>query len=348
MKISDALSRLVRTKSGDYEVDMSDEILNEVVIASSASDTELELLQLHQKNGHCSAERLSRLSNSSREKCAAVVKQCGDCVLRSKVIEQKQIFGTIMDNKIKNDTWFIDFVYFKNVGSKYMSILDRSTRFFMAAKVDSRKHNAAIEALESEIARMGKPNKIISDREFISNEMENFCKKYNIEHQVLTRESPFLNLVERYHQEIKAIAVKSDVSFERAIDMLNNLPFSNTPPGVEFKNISPAKLFFENDKKLIKIICDFLENESRKRSERGKDLRGINITRFHRKFNVGDIVRFNMGKHKVGFGRVTRKISSKMFEIERIDGSGSTAIHAQQLQLVTISEEFLKRLLDIK
>ena len=54
-----------------------------------------------------------------------------------------------------------------------------------------------------------------------------------------------------------------------------------------------------------------------------------------------------MGKHNVGFGKVIKKISPKMFDIERIDGSGTTSIHSQQLQLVSISEEFLKLLLDI-
>lgn len=54
-----------------------------------------------------------------------------------------------------------------------------------------------------------------------------------------------------------------------------------------------------------------------------------------------------MGKHDVGFGRIKEKTSSKTYEVDRIDGTGSTAIHAQQLQLVTISEEFLKILLSV-
>lgn len=216
----------------------------------------------------------------------------------------------------------------------------------MASKVDSRKHNNAIEVLEALFSRTGKPQKIVSDREFISFDLQKFFQKNDIEHQTLTRESPFLNLVERYHKEVKNIATKSKLSIEKSIDILNNLPFSKTPVGVQFKLITPAKLYFENDKKLLKLICNFLENESNRRSDKNKEIRGSNITRCQRKFDIGDIVRFNMGKNKVGFGKVTHKNGSKLYEIARIDGSGSTGIHAQQLQLVTISEEFLRVLLD--
>lgn len=346
MKISDVLSRLVRAKSGDYEPDLSDEILNEVVIASVVSDTNLELLQLHQKNGHCNSDRLSRLSGASREKCAHVVKQCGDCVLRSKVREQTQIYGTIPDNKKKNDTWFIDFFYYKGVDNKFLSILDRSTRFFMATKVSSRNHGEVVKVLETEFCRLGTPKSIVMDREFISETLQVFAQKNNFQFCPITRESPWLNMVERYHQEIKNIARKSDLSIQKSINILNNLPFSRTPSGSVFKCISPAELFFKNDTKLLKSVCNFLEQESTKRITRQKELRGINITRFERKFTVGDIVRFHMGKHNTGFGKVINKINSKMYEVERIDGVGTTFIHSQQLEKVTISEEFLRQLLD--
>lgn len=218
----------------------------------------------------------------------------------------------------------------------------------MASKICSREHSVAIRALEAEIARLGKPNRIVMDREFISDLFSNFSIKYNIKLDPITRESPWLNMVERYHQEIKKIAVKSDKSIQESINILNNLPFSNTPSGAVFRCISPATLFFENDKKLLKSVCKFLEIESGKRNLRNKELRGYNITRFERKFQPGDIVRFNMGKHIVGFGKIREKRSSKMYEVDRIDGSGSTSIHSQQLELVTISEEFLKQLLNLK
>lgn len=218
----------------------------------------------------------------------------------------------------------------------------------MATKIDSRRHEDATQALEAEFARMGTPRKIVCDREFISDHIKIFALKKEIEICPITRESPWLNMVERYHAEIKAIATKSDKSIQDSINILNNLPFSKTPQGSIFKKISPAELFFKNDTKILKEVCKFLKASSISRNLRGKELRGINITRFERKFQIGDIVRFNMGKHNIGFGKIKEKTSSKTYEVERIDGSGSTAIHAQQLQLVTISEEFLKILLNLK
>lgn len=160
---------------------------------------------------------------------------------------------------------------------------------------------------------------------------------------ITKRESPFLNLLERYHQEIKKISQRSSVSIAESISILNDLPFTRTPPGAKFKNVSAAYLFFSNDRAILKSVCDFLESQSKQRSLRSSELRGKNIFRFERKFKVGDIVRFNIG-HTVGFGKVGQA-DGKIYEIERIDGSGKTSIHAHQLELVTISETFLKQML---
>ena len=49
----------------------------------------------------------------------------------------------------------------------------------------------------------------------------------------------------------------------------------------------------------------------------------------------------------IGFGKILRKEGSKIYEIQRIDGSGTLKIHAQQLEKVLISEYFLKRMLKL-
>lgn len=74
-------------------------------------------------------------------------------------------------------------------------------------------------------------------------------------------------------------------------------------------------------------------------------LRGPNIARFSRNFEIGDIVKYNRQNGTIGFGKVISKRDNKIYQIARIDGTGSTEIHSQQLELITISEEFLKLLI---
>ena len=353
MCVSDALSRLIRSpKSGSYEPDLSDEVLEEVVIAHAksyianvaSSDVGLELFQLHQKYFHCSADRLSTLSGQPRAVCAKIVDQCFTCNSKDKVKETKQVLGTISDPKEKNHTWFFDFVFSPN-GGKYLSILDRSTRFFMLSKVDNREHKGVIKRLNFEFSRLGMPKVLIGDREFISKKLVDFCEECGVILKPLPRESPFLNCVERHHQELKKIAIKNNCDFETAVPVLNNLPFSKGPPGVKLKHLTPAELFFKNDKRLIGLVCDFLEAESNKRSLRSEELRGKNITRFERNFSVGDIVKFNMSNY-VGWGKITEKKGSKIYIVERIDKNGTHELHAQQMELVKITETFLRRMLE--
>lgn len=252
--------------------------------------------------------------------------------------------GTIRDEKEKNHTWFVDFVFGKGGRNEtYLSILVRSTRFFMAAKLDRRLHEGVVSCLRDDFARLGRPKRIVCDREFISKALKDFLTGQNIDLCPLPRESPFLNMVERYHQELKKIAQRSNISLKESVDILNNLPFPSTPSGVKFKKISPAHLFFNNDQKALEAVCNFFENESRKRQTRSENLRGKNILRFQNKFNIEDIVRFNIG-HTIGFGKIV-EAKSKIYEVKRIDGSGQTSIHAHQMELVTISEDFLKLML---
>ena len=344
MEVSDPLSRLVRNAStGNYEKDLSDEILEEIVIATVDGDVGLELFQLHEKYGHCSADRLSALSERPRAECAEIIEKCFTCQSKKKVVETKQIYGTISDPKLKNHTWFFDFVF--NKDKKYVSIMDRSTRFFMVQKVPNKEHKNLIKALDLNFRYLGKPKFLVGDRELISNELKIFCVQKGVTLKPLPRESPFLNMVERYHQEIKNISEKSECQLDHAVSILNDLPFSKGPPGVKLKHFTPADLFFNNDKVLIGLICDFLENQSEKRSLRSEQLRGKNITRFARHFEVGDLVKFNMSNY-IGFGKVIEKKGSKIYVIERIDKSYTHEIHAQQLELAPIPETFLRKMLE--
>lgn len=59
-----------------------------------------------------------------------------------------------------------------------------------------------------------------------------------------------------------------------------------------------------------------------------------------------DRTKFNLKDGSIGFGKIVDKRNDKMYTIARIDGTGHTEIHSYQLELITISEEFLKKLLE--
>ena len=349
MKVSDCLSRLVKEPKGKYIRDVTDELLEEVVIASNdIESSQLEDFQIHLKNGHCGVDKLRTITGKSREYCRKIVDACFACQTKTKVTEIRQLLGTIPDAKRKNSIWSIDFVFFHDkTGRKrtYLSILDRSTRFFIVSLVDSRHHAGVKTTLLRDFTRLGKPEILIADREMVSDDLACFFMENGIDFKPVARESPFLNPVERYHKECKKIALRCSGTMEEAANMLNYLPFSSVPANLKVKNICPATLFYSNNKKLIEAVCSFLEQESKRRQTRSEKLRGKNITRFQRIFQIGDLVKFNLTQ-KIGFGKVTERVGSKMYKIIRIDGSNRThMIHAQQLEKLLISEYFLKEML---
>ena len=347
MLISDGLSRLVREpKTGHYVEGVADELLEEVVIASSIEASQLEDFQIHLKNGHCGSDRLRSLTGKPLAYCKDIVQACFACQTRKAVKEYKQILGTIPDEKRKNSAWCIDFVFHKDTKKKkYISILDRSTRFFMITKVDSRAHSGVKDSLEKEFLRMGKPETIIADREYISYELREFFAEHDIIFKPIPRESPFLNLVERYHQECKGIAERCHIPLDKAAGKLNYLPFASVPAGLKAKNICPAYLFYLNNKGLVKEVCDFLESESDRRRTRSVKLRGSNITRFQRVFEINDLVKFNL-KDGLGFGRIIGK-NGKIYDVKRVAGPNLIhSIHSQQLEKLLLSEKYLLAMLE--
>ena len=91
----------------------------------------------------------------------------------------------------------------------------------------------------------------------------------------------------------------------QAAAILNGLPFTKLPAEVKGATagvISPSLLFTYNDKELLSAVCSFLQEESEKRHLRSEKLRGKNITRFERDFNIGDLVKFNIDQSLKSFG----------------------------------------------
>jgi len=112
---------------------------------------------------------------------------------------------------------------------------------------------------------------------------------------------------------------------------LNRLPFTSKPSGNKWKNITPEILFHDNCKKDIIELGLFLEKMSKIRSKKAIFLRGNNINRFSRSFEVGDIVKFNRDKNSCVIGRVISKNGSR-YEVAGRDTNRIYFIHPSELQ----------------
>ena len=95
-----------------------------------------------------------------------------------------------------------------------------------------------------------------------------------IEFSPLPRHAAFLNVVERFHQEIKKISSKTGKPLEECALILNKLPFSRLP--AKIKNTTPEKLFTENDPYLLKQVCEILNHRSKLRHRTSLRSRGSN------------------------------------------------------------------------
>jgi len=165
----------------------------------------------------------------------------------------------------------------------------------------------------------------------------------------IPKESPFLNLVERFHELVKDVAKKSNISIENATKKLNDLPLSKLPACLRAaeRTISPSVLFHSNNKKLLEQVCDFLKQQSGRRKLRSETLRGNNIIKFQRFFEPGQVIKFPLGNgklRKIGFAVVTAR-DGKMYRCKRIGANRNHFLHAQQMERIMLSEKFLEQIL---
>ena len=314
--------------------------------------------QIHQDYGHAAPNRLKQVyPELTAEQAQLITNRCKQCWRKKAVTTIKQITGTLPNEKEKNHRWYIDFV-FTDQKSPYLSILDTSTRYFMIQKVFKKTHECVINALRRVIALTGAPKIIVSDREFNSilgskNSLAKFLLENNIEQQCVPRHSPFTILVERYHKELKKISTVSDCSFEKAALILNNLPFTNRPRGLNWRNITPNSLYHYNDKVAIKILGSYLEMKSKERASRKMELRGKNLELYQRIYDVGDVVKFNSNQKAQSLvGEVievlTKKGKGKFYKVKRFGGNEEMYhLHAEELQKIKAPKEFVKFMLKI-
>lgn len=133
--------------------------------------------------------------------------------------------------------------------AKFLTIIDKFSRFGQAYEIQTRNSNHIIEALAQYIAHYGQPKTIVVDSEkgFDSIRFRQFCENYNINiHITSVRSSNSNSPVERFHSTILEkyrITHSSDKSATPEIKMLHTIFVYNNSIHSTI-NCTPFELFF--------------------------------------------------------------------------------------------------------
>ena len=106
----------------------------------------------------------------------------------------------------------------------------------------------------------------------------------------------------------------------------------------------PNYLYTYNPVEDLKRLCDYRKEQSRKRIASQEKKRGVNLLKFKRSFEIGDVVRFNLDG-RVRFGKIQEKNGS-FNKVTRIDNQKKYNIHSKELEKTSFPEDYLKSLLD--
>ena len=374
MRIADPLSRLLKPDPEEKEDAGLRQMQEEIVVAFAQEELDkiqssmtnlldpkkdeqegqidkvAEIFGLHYKEGHCKSKRLKDLyPHLSESLVKTVIAKCPECILREPVKKIMQVPGTVFadpEKTRKNEKWYLDFVFPKFDGKKkvILSILDRDTDYFMAKEVGSREHKKLVRVLEEIFPVTGVPNTISADREFDSELLDQLAQKYGFAIELLPRESPHVNLVERKHKDMKEIwAVNRKWSLNDVVNQMNKFKKIGGIKSLQ----SPSDLFQKNMKNEIIDFRNVRVMESDKRAAKIVNLRGRNIKVFEKKFSVGDLVKFPslLNKYDLKFGKIT-KVKSKFIEIQKLNSDKKYTIHSEKLKKLPSSyENILNRLL---
>ena len=223
---------LIATKSGHYAIPLTpavdsmqtDEqitLLNKVCKDENALDTRKAAEKLHRQFGHCSAERLTRLIQTSKlwnaenEKLLSgevtrVSKECNICKQYKKA-PPTPIVSLPLARQF-NDVVAMDLIVMKH-GVYILHIIDLFTRYSVACVRTSKRPNQIIDAImKTWVSYFGTPRKFLADNggEFSNAEYREMCESLNIDMMKTAAESPWSNGVcERHNAVIKESVLKT-------------------------------------------------------------------------------------------------------------------------------------------
>ena len=132
----------------------------------------------------------------------------------------------------------------------------------------------------------------------------------------------------------------------KAVEIYNGTVFCSLPKSqFATEKLTPAYLFTQNPTELLKKFVKFRTEQSNKRTTRQMGRRGVNIESTRRKFEVGDIVRFNTETETV-FGKVMSKNAEHFYNVNKIGDNKTFLIHAKELSGIEINGELLEMLMN--
>ena len=350
MTLADPLSRLVNVAETTENDKLPESMQNDLVIANlepkpNKNNTDLDvkltcdILCFHFKENHCSSENLKKIypDLASLEKIDQVTKNCLHCMTKKTVMRKSQIPGSVFDADDglgKNVAWYADITFPKIKGKtlKILTILDRDSDRFFARELLTRSHKSICSKLQAVMSDVGVPKKLIADGEFDSAELTKLASQFDFEIEIIPRETPNVNIIERKHREFKKIwTLNEQLSLSEVVLQLNRL---KKVAGMN-TNVSPEEMYMNNDVNAMEKLRQIRLLKSEQRKERCIELRGRNIDLFKREFEVDDFVKFTAlaDRQDIRFGTVLTK-KSKFYQIKELKSNKLFNIHAKDLELL--------------
>jgi len=223
---------LIATESGHYaipltpavdsmQIDEQITLLNKVHKDENAFDTRKSAEKLHRQFGHCSAERLTRLIQTSKlwneenekllsDEVTRVSKECNICKQYKKA-PPTPVVCLPLANEF-NDVVAMDLIVMKH-GVYILHIIDLFTRYSVACVRTSKRPNQIIDAImKTWVSYFGTPRRFLADNggEFSNAEYREMCENLNIDMMKTAAESPWSNGVcERHNAVIKESVLKT-------------------------------------------------------------------------------------------------------------------------------------------
>merc|ERR1712039_135932 len=114
------------------------------------------------------------------------------------------------------------------------------------------------------------------------------------------------------------------------------MSLTNIPKSWNLQNPTPYELFVYNQKEKIACLSEFYKMMSDRRQTRQQDIRGQNLSRDKRVFQIGDVIKYNVSDSEIGFGEVIdkSKVSEKLYVVRRIDKNAKFTVdlHSKEMQ----------------
>ena len=163
---------------------------------------------------------------------------------------------------------------FKTKNSKYLLIVDYSSRFPVLCKLGSTASRVLVQEMKAVFTELGVPNVIVSDGgpQYTSSEFKDLTKHWQIEHKVSSPRNPQSNgMAEHCVQTMKASLIKT---IEEGEDVyLALLTYKTTP--LNYRLPSPAELLNSRKYKTLLptlIVPTRLQESYRQIMDQGKQV----------------------------------------------------------------------------